>query len=138
TPAVDQTGAADITVQLQDDGGVANGGDDTSAPVTFTITVNASGVVSVDVITPNIMQAGTTIDVTITGSGFVIGANVTLENGNGPAPTASNIIVADGTTLTANLTAKGSGPPRDRLWDVRVTNLDGSTGVLEGGFTVTP
>jgi len=41
TPAPDANGSADITIVLQDDGGTANGGDDTSAPVTFTITVTA-------------------------------------------------------------------------------------------------
>lgn len=40
TPADDAEGSADITVELQDDGGTAGGGDDTSDPVTFTITVN--------------------------------------------------------------------------------------------------
>jgi hypothetical protein len=40
TPALDVSGVAHVTVQLHDDGGVANGGADTSAPQTFTITVN--------------------------------------------------------------------------------------------------
>jgi hypothetical protein len=41
TPAANATGAATITITLHDDGGTANGGQDTSAPQTFTITVNA-------------------------------------------------------------------------------------------------
>ncbi|NNL14909.1 MAG: cadherin-like domain-containing protein, partial [Acidimicrobiia bacterium] len=41
TPTADANGTADITLELQDDGGVANGGDDTSTSVTFTITVTA-------------------------------------------------------------------------------------------------
>ena len=40
-PAADANGSAMVTVSLNDDGGTANGGDDTSAAVTFTITVNA-------------------------------------------------------------------------------------------------
>jgi hypothetical protein len=40
--------------------------------------------------------------------------------------------------ITALITAKDGGPPRNRVWDVRVTNPDGSSGVLTGGFTVTP
>jgi hypothetical protein len=39
TPATNAQGSADITVELVDDGGTANGGDDTSMAVTFTITV---------------------------------------------------------------------------------------------------
>jgi hypothetical protein len=39
TPAPGASGSATVTVTLSDDGGTANGGDDTSAPHTFTITV---------------------------------------------------------------------------------------------------
>lgn len=40
TPAANQTGTATVTVRLKDNGGTANGGVDTSAPQTFTITVS--------------------------------------------------------------------------------------------------
>jgi hypothetical protein len=40
TPAADANGTATVTVRIHDDGGVENGGVDTSAPQTFTITVN--------------------------------------------------------------------------------------------------
>jgi hypothetical protein len=39
TPAPDANGSATVTVRAKDDGGTANGGVDTSAPVTFTLTV---------------------------------------------------------------------------------------------------
>ncbi|HSX59021.1 MAG TPA: Ig-like domain-containing protein, partial [Tahibacter sp.] len=41
TPAANASGTATFTVTLQDNGGTANGGVDTSAPVTLTITINA-------------------------------------------------------------------------------------------------
>jgi hypothetical protein len=41
TPAANQFGTANVTVYLQDDGGTANGGSDTSATVTFQIVVNS-------------------------------------------------------------------------------------------------
>ncbi|MFN7985947.1 MAG: Ig-like domain-containing protein [Thermoanaerobaculia bacterium] len=41
TPAANASGTATITVVLQDNGGTANGGADTSAPQTFVVTVNA-------------------------------------------------------------------------------------------------
>jgi hypothetical protein len=41
TPAANANGSATVTVSLQDNGGTANGGDDTSPSQTFTITVNA-------------------------------------------------------------------------------------------------
>jgi len=39
TPAADANGSATITLELMDDGGTANGGEDTSAPQSFTIDV---------------------------------------------------------------------------------------------------
>jgi VCBS repeat-containing protein len=41
TPAANGNGSATVTVKVVDDGGTANGGDDTSAGQTFSITVNA-------------------------------------------------------------------------------------------------
>ena len=41
TPAANANGAATVTVTARDDGGTANGGADTSAPSTFTVTVGA-------------------------------------------------------------------------------------------------
>ncbi len=41
TPAADANGTATITVELTDNGGTANGGDDTSAAKTFDIVVNS-------------------------------------------------------------------------------------------------
>lgn len=40
TPAANAAGTVTVTVQLRDNGGNANGGDDTSDPQTFTITIN--------------------------------------------------------------------------------------------------
>ena len=39
TPVPDGNGVATVTVTAHDDGGTANGGVDTSAPQTFTITI---------------------------------------------------------------------------------------------------
>lgn len=99
---------------------------------------NDTGVVDVESIVPDSMKAGNTIDVTIYGSGFAEGAEVKFENGSGPTPTTSNVKVIDSDTIEATVTAKSGGPPRDRVWDVRITNTDGSSGVLVEGFTVTP
>jgi formylglycine-generating enzyme len=40
TPAANANGSATVTVYLQDNGGTANGGNNTSATITFTLTVN--------------------------------------------------------------------------------------------------
>ncbi len=119
-------------------------GQTASDSISVTVDNEPSAGVTVDSITPNSMSAGSTTDVTISGSGFAAGADVTFENGSGPAPEASNVVVTDVDgdevldTITATVTAKSGGPPRKRVWDVRVTNPDGSTGVLDNGFTVTP
>ena len=92
--------------------------------------------VSVGGISPVSMPAGTSIAVTITGSGFLAGADVTFENGKGARPSATNVVVVSSITITATVTVGTNGPPRPRVWDVRVTNADSSTGVLADGFTV--
>ena len=85
---------------------------------------------------PNTMDGGTSVIVSISGAGFVEGGNVTFENGQGPTPTASGITVVDASTITATVSVGGGGPKSCRVWDVRVTIPDGSTGVLDDGFRV--
>ncbi|HXV64307.1 MAG TPA: hypothetical protein VEK15_26645, partial [Vicinamibacteria bacterium] len=138
--------AVDTTASFSSDGTyVLRLTADDSALSTFdelTITVNTVNPepLTVTGIQPSTMQAGTRISVMITGSSFVAGAIVSIENGTGgPPPQATNIMVgADGKSLTTTITAKSGGPPRDRVWDVRVTNPDGSSAVLTAGFAVTP
>ncbi len=66
-------GTATVQVQLQDNGGTANGGADTSAPATFTITVPPPAV-ELSISTATGSEAGTTaITVTATAQGAVIG-----------------------------------------------------------------
>jgi PKD repeat protein len=108
--------------------------DNDGATSQFTETV---GVLTVSAITPSAVATGSSIDLTITGSGFAPGATLALENGSGPAPSLSNVVVVNGTTITATLETKSGGPPRNRLWDVRVSNPDGSSGRLVEGLTVT-
>lgn len=105
-----------------------------------TVTVNQpTAGVNITKIDPDNISAGATAEIIITGSGFVAGgAVVTFENGSGPTPTAYNVVVVDGNKITATVTAKSGGPPRPRVWDVRLTNADGSSGVKTGAFTVTP
>jgi len=106
---------------------------------TTSVTVNdVSAEVSVDLITLNSTAKGQSVDVTISGSGFMSGASVTLSNGSGPTPSVSNVIVDNANTITATITAKNGGPPRDSIWDVTVTNVDLSSDTLVNGFKVTP
>jgi hypothetical protein len=98
----------------------------------------SAGALDVASVSPASMLRGTSIPVTITGTGFAGGASVTFENGSGATPVATDVVVVNDTTITATVTVGTGGPPRDRVWDLRVTNPVGSTDVLAGGFTVTP
>jgi len=67
TPANNVDGVATINVQVQDDGGTANSGDDTSTVSQFTITVDTLGPTISAVSIPNsAMKVGDTVPVTIT------------------------------------------------------------------------
>ncbi|MEN8198256.1 MAG: hypothetical protein ABFS30_17405, partial [Pseudomonadota bacterium] len=107
--------------------------------VTQSITLEEAGVaLTVTGMNPAEMQNGTTVSATIFGTGFAAGATVGFSGGNGPTPTAWNVVFVDSNTITANVTAKNGGPPRDRYWDLTVTNPDGNKAVQENGLTVTP
>jgi hypothetical protein len=91
------------------------------------------GDVEVESMLPATMFAGTDSEVTIKGSGFSQGISVSLANGSGPAPRFSNVVVHDENTITATITAKSGGPPRIRVWDLKVGPES-----LSGALTVFP
>lgn len=95
----------------------------------------AAGAVVVSAISPSSAPRGSMlVPVTITGSGFTPGVQVSFENGSGGSPpSVSNVVVQSATSITANVTIKSGGPARERYWDVRV-----GTGVLPRGFKVLP
>lgn len=71
TPAVNQHGSATVTVTLKDNGGTANGGEETSAAQTFTITVNALNDAPVNTTAPGVSgtsQVGETLSVSSDGA----------------------------------------------------------------------
>lgn len=90
------------------------------------------GAVTVASITPNTARPGTSVSVTITGTGFTQGVAVGFENGSGPVPLVGNVVVAaDGKTITATVTVKNGGAKQTRYWDLRV-----GSGMLFRAFTV--
>lgn len=66
TPATDTSGSATITVIARDSGGTANGGEDTSAPRTFVITVGPSTVLKVT-------------NLAVTSTGFIVDFNLPIN-----------------------------------------------------------
>lgn len=107
------------------------------ASMSAVIVNDVSAEVSVVSIAPNSVVKGQSVDVTISGSGFVSGASVILSNGSGPTPIVSNVVVYDDSTISATVTTKSGGPPRDSFWDVTVTNGDSSSDTLVSSFTIT-
>jgi hypothetical protein len=89
---------------------------------------------SVTSISPDIMQAQSTISATITGTGFSNGSMLDLINGGGPIK-IRDVVVVDSTTITATIESKLAGPKRNRFWDVIVTD-GGITAVLQDALTV--
>lgn len=104
----------------------------------LTILDNSGSCTAVQSITPNSGQMGTSVQVTIAGFGFTNGMPVTFEDGNGPRPTATNVVLAQDTdtqdllTVTVTIPSKKKAG-RDSVWDLRVGNV----GVLPDAFTVT-
>jgi hypothetical protein len=94
----------------------------------------STGGVIVSGIVPNTAPPGSVTLVTIAGSGFATGMQVTFDNGSGPRPTASDVEVVNETTIRAKVTVKSrGGRAQDPIsWDVRV-----GSGVLVDGFRVT-
>ena len=89
-------------------------------------------------ITPGTVAQNTTVDVTVSGTGFINGAGLALSGGSGPTPTVSNIVVVNDSTITARVRVKAGGPGKVRFWDVVVTNPDGSSDTLLNALVVNP
>src|SRR5204863_5614841 len=100
--------------------------DGTSAQAVAT----ATAAVVVGAVTPNQGTSGTTVPVTIDGSGFVSGATVSA----GAGITVSNVAFVSSARLTASFAIDSAATAGPR--DVTVTNPNGTGGSLSSGFTV--
>lgn len=80
---------------------------------------------------PNMIAKGSTVNVTIKGSGFTQGLSITLINGSGPTPILSNIIFVDDSTITMTIHTKKTGSSQLRIWDLQV-----GSAVLNDAFTI--
>jgi hypothetical protein len=81
--------------------------------------------ITVSAVAPNVGSTGGGTSVTLSGTNFAAGATVTF---GGSA--ASNVVVSNSTTITAVTPSHKAGGV-----DVKVTNPDGQSAVLTGGFT---
>jgi subtilisin family serine protease len=123
-------GTHNITLVVTDNGGTSDSDE-------MIVTVSeASEELTITGISPNYGYVPSTFDVTISGTGFQSGIEILFEKGIGSAPIASNVTVVSSTTITATIQIVDGGPPKTRVWDVKLTNPDGGTDKLYGAFTV--
>ncbi len=92
-----------------------------------------SGDVVVTAISPNAAGLGEAVAVTIDGSGFAAGMDVSFVNGKGSKPVASDIVFIDSTQLQGTVTIRKRGGNSDNVWDLVVGG-----GTLQDAFTVLP
>jgi thermitase len=118
----------------------ANDGSADSNVATVTITVNPPPItLSVTGISPNTVRQGSGVQpFVITGTGFVNGATVAFLNGGGTVPRVLNVTWNSSTQLTASVDIRSDKHRRTRVWDVRVTNPNGSSAVGARLLTITP
>jgi hypothetical protein len=92
TPAATGGGVARVTVRLQDSGGIANGGVDTSAPAVFTITLPRPTTTTL---------ASPTVSPTTYGQAVLLNATVTTADGT---PVTGSVDFTDNGVLLGNVT----------------------------------
>jgi CSLREA domain-containing protein len=101
TPATGVSGAATITVALMDNGGIANGGADTSPTQSFNITVREGGILALSAATSNVVEQAGDAAITITRTDGSAGtATVLFATSNGTATSSDYTSVSQ--TVTFN------------------------------------
>lgn len=105
---------------------------------TATPAISPTPQLSIADIQPRSAKANTTVDLTIAGTGFMNGAVVTFEGGQGVASEVTAVQVLNQTTMRITVNIKADASFGTQVWDVRVTNPNSSTAVLVDAFTVIP
>ena len=120
TTAANRYGVANITLHLEDDGGTANGGDNTSAAATFTITVNAVNDAPTAAAKAFTVQANMKIS---------LGTNVTTPDNLLVGATDTNDVAGDATwspSFTLGSITVGAG-----CTGCTVSNVDNANGTFD-------
>jgi hypothetical protein len=111
----------------------------TPAPTaTSTLTITPTPQVAILQIQPPGAKAGTTVIVTVAGRGFVNGAVLIFEGGQGVASEVTAVQVLNDTTMSVTVNVRADASFGTQAWDLRVTNPNGATTSLVDAFTVIP
>jgi hypothetical protein len=103
TPAAHASGTAAITIALKDNGGVANGGMDTSATQTFNINVLEGGLLQFSLFSYSVSEGGGNALITVNRIGGIAGeARVDYATSNGSAAAGQDYTATSGTLTLAN------------------------------------
>jgi len=113
--------------------------DDDSDSLSVTVSVPAeSSRVTIWSITPRSMWSGMPGTIMIRGTGFADGVKVTFEKGQGPVPVVTGVRVVGSSSVMGRVALTGDAVPVPVVWDVRMTNPDGSSAVLREALTIQP
>lgn len=117
------SGAWDVVVTNTDgQSGTLPGGFAVNPPPTVTSIAPSGGT-----------NVGTVSITNLAGTNFVTGATVALKKSGQADIAATAVVVSSATKITCNLDLAGAVTG---AWDVVVSNTDGQSGTLAGGFTV--
>lgn len=112
--------------------------DNDSDGMTLTVADAPSSSMTIASIMPRTVRSAMPGSIVIRGAGFVDGAKVSFEGGEGPPPTATSIRVISPNSMMARVTVAEDVLSIPSVWDVRVTNPDGTSAVLREGLAVQP
>lgn len=96
----------------------------------FTVSAAAPAVTA---IIPNSSLQTTPVPVSVAGTGFQSGANLTLKRTGYPDINATGVVFVSSNLITGNFNLATATPGQ---WDVAVINPDSQSGTLPGGFIV--
>jgi hypothetical protein len=101
-----------------------------------TITITPTPQLNLLKIIPNSAPANTTVNLTLSGTAFANGATVSFEGGQGTAPQVTGTEVVNANTIVITVNTLVDPGLSTQVWDVRVSNPNGSFAVLPDAFTV--
>ncbi len=91
---------------------------------------------SITAFNPLLLKIGNN-DVVISGTGFKTGTTIYLENGTGGStPVINNLTVQNSETITASVFVEDKSPYKLRYWNLRVSNIDGTTALYKKYVTI--